>query len=137
MNTAKKAKKPVGLTAFDDIPAVASRAISPIKFPDSQVRKRVVIERPPAPPVLRTCPYCEATFEDYTKRHNTTYCRASCRVMMSRLKRTTAVAALARLTKAPLSAVEEMAERYNMGKLEQLLGEFGYTFDVAEKDWRP
>ena len=97
------------------------------------MRKRVVIERPQPAPVLRICPYCGATFEDYTQRHNTTYCRPSCKSGMYRLKRRTAITLLAQLTHAPEHVAADIADAQGLPALEKLLNKFGYHFEA--KQW--
>lgn len=134
MQNRKKQQNAVGVTAFADSYPVNPAVIPPIPFP--AIRKRVVIERPQPAPVMRCCPYCDATFADYTQRHNTTYCRASCRVAMSKLKKRTAITLLARLTSAPEYVAGYVAEKEGLPALENLLSQFGYHFKNEVKQWQ-
>jgi len=137
----KKRAAAVGLTAFADSSPVASRAISPVTSDAMRVVNfpalpaRVVVSRPVADPVLRVCPFCGAEFQDFTRRHNTTYCRASCRVQMSRRKRDTAITALASATGVPVSVVEDLYESRGLREIERLLTLAGWSFVPAAREW--
>lgn len=133
--SAKKARNRVGETAGDNLPPVSPSISPPIRFPGSAVRKRVVVERPAPPPVLRTCPYCGATFEDYTRRTNTLYCRPSCRVGMSTLKKRRAADALALATSVPVSVAADVIDSQGLRAADAVLKKFGYRFDLSVKDW--
>jgi hypothetical protein len=134
MRNQKQRTNRAGFTAFDDSPAVIYPSISPVKFPDSAVRKRVVVERPLPAPEMRICPYCGAKFEDYTKVWNTTYCRPSCKTMIYRLKRRTAIAKLAELRAWPLELAQDIYDERGLDHVEKLLTEAGYRFE--DKQWR-
>lgn len=126
--------KRAGLTA-QVINFPVNPAISPAAMPAVVARGRVVIERPAPAPVRRTCPYCHAIFDDHTQRPNTVYCRASCRVMMSRLKKQTAIDLLTTLTNAPVASIADAVEARAMKETELLIKKFGYTFSIADKSW--
>lgn len=126
-------KKRVGVTGqhnmFPDIPDIHPV----IPFPVTAQQKRVVIERPTPAPVRRICVYCGATFDDYTQRPNTTYCRSSCRVRMSELKRERAIVTLATVTNVPQDAAALVMESQGLPAVEKLLKQFGYRFE--NKEW--
>lgn len=129
----------LGLTAGDAIPAVSSPSISPdngriIRFPAPPPRR--VTNRPTPPPILRECPYCGAAFEDRTRRANTLYCRASCRVMMSRVKARRGIAALASVSAVPEERIQDVYDAKGMMEIERLLAAFGLAWDTARKEWR-
>lgn len=137
----KKRAAAVGLTAFADSSPIASRAISPVTSDAMRVVNfpalpaRVVVSRPIPDPIVRVCPFCGSTFEDFTRRHNTTYCRASCRVQMSRRKRDTAIAALAVVTAVPASVCEDLYESRGLKEIERLLTLAGWSFVPAAREW--
>ncbi len=136
MSRGKTAQNRVGQMAFDDMPDVMPVVRSPIPFPDSAVRKRVVLERPAPPPLRKTCPTCGATFDDYTKRWNTIYCRASCRVKMSEIKRDEAIKTLADAIGTTADLVDEIFYADGgLKRLEQMLNEKAYRWDVWVKAW--
>lgn len=132
MSRRNTAKKEVGLTPVD----VMSVIPRPIPFPSGATRKRVVIERPAPPPVMRTCPTCAAIFEDYTKRANTKFCRSYCRVRMSEIKRDTAMQTLSDVMLIPADLVDEMYyANGGLKRLEKMLNERGYRWDMNKKAW--
>lgn len=133
MNATKNRTNTAGFTAFDVNHGVISPSISPIRFPDKAVKKRVLIERPAPSPVERTCPYCGAKFEDYTQRWNTIYDRPSCKTMMYRLKRRTAIQALADANSWILEMAQDVYEERGLEHVEKLLNEAGYHFEA--KAW--
>lgn len=136
MSRRQSRQNAVGVTAFADSSPIAFPVSSPIKFPEREIRKRVIVERPAPPPTLRTCPTCSALFEDHTHRHNTIYCRASCRVRMSRIKRDTAIRMLAAILCMPVEFIDDnLYVPHGLKYLEQRLQQHGYCFDLNKKDW--
>lgn len=137
MTTARKHQKRVGEASFAATSPTTSPNTrpntSPISFPADKVLTRVIVERPTNPPVRRTCPYCKAIFDDYSRKWNTTYCRASCRNRMSLLKKATAVKLLTSLTES--EAVEKLLGFGGLAAIERALNAFGYSWDVEQKDW--
>lgn len=132
MSRRNTAQNQIGLTGFDVIPVIHP----PIPFPSGATRKRVVIERPAPPPVVRTCPTCDAVFEDYTKRANTKFCRSYCRVRMSEIKRDTAMSALANAMQTTEFLIDELYYADGgLKRLEKMLNERGYRWDMDNKAW--
>lgn len=137
----KKRRSSVGLTSSavapaviaPVAPAVASDAIRVVTFP--VVPTRVSVSRPRPDPVRRVCPFCHAAFDDYTRRPSTLYCRASCRVQMSRVKARAGVATLAAVTGAPASVVSDLYEVRGLKEIERLLNLAGWYFVPIAREW--
>lgn len=134
-NALKKRIDRVGMTAqvdmFHDMPHI----IPAIPFPDIRQR-RVVVQRPEPDPVRRVCITCGAQFDDYTRRPNTVYCRASCKNKMSEIKRDTAVWLFAESTGITIEdAWLTFDTEGGLPALEKRLGALGYTFQRESKGW--
>lgn len=135
-STAKKQQKRVGITSQPDLFPDMPRVVYPVRFPDSEVRKRVIIERPAPPPIRRVCITCGASFDDYTCRPDTAYCRAWCKTKMSHIKRDTAVQQFAESTGITID--ESWLEYDTAGglpALEKRLNALGYRFERERKGW--
>lgn len=134
-NSLKKRANSTGLTdqydLFPDMPHIVTR----VQFPDREVRKRVIIERPAPPPIRRICATCGASFDDYTRRPDTAYCRSWCKTKMSHIKRDTAVETLAKASGIALDAAWLVYDRTGLKAVEKGLNGLGYTFSRERKEW--
>jgi hypothetical protein len=133
-NAQKKRIERVGVTAQVDMFHDMPRIIPAIPFPDIRQR-RVVVQRPEPEPVRRVCITCGAQFEDYTRRPNTVYCRASCKNKMSEIKRDTAVFLLAEKSGITIDAAWLVYDRTGLNAVEKGLNGLGYTFQREQKGW--
>lgn len=131
----KKAQNAVGITGQFDLFPDMPHVLPPVQFPDREIRKRVIIERPAAPPVRRICATCGASFDDYTRRPDTAYCRAWCKTKMSYIKRNSAVETLADASGIDLSAAWLVYDRVGLKALENTLHALGFTFSRDKKAW--
>lgn len=124
-----------GLTAQADLFPDMPRVMPVVQFPSRAIRKRVVVERPEPTPVTRCCPTCGATFDDYTQRSNTLYCRAWCKTKMSYIKRDTAIELLSTLPGMDADKAFVMVTKTGLPKAEKLLNLQGYQFERDVKAW--
>ena len=134
-NSQKKRENSVGMTAYEDIFPDMPRIIPAVPFPASEIRRRVIIERPAPPPIRRVCVTCGASFDDYTRRPNTLYCRPSCKNRMTEIKRDTAVKTLAKASGIDLDAAWLVYDRTGLKAVEKGLNGLGYTFSRERKEW--
>lgn len=134
-NSAQKRANPIGMTdqwdMFPDMPHV----LPAVQFPEREIRKRVIIERPAPPPIRRVCATCGASFDDYTRRPNTAYCRPSCKNRMTEIKRDTAVQTFSTASGIDLAAAWLVYDRVGLPALEKTLQALGYTFSRDRKEW--
>lgn len=135
MSARKLRTNAVGITAQADLFPDMPRVPSVVPFPDRAVRKRVVVERPEPTPVTRCCPTCGATFDDYTQRTNTIYCRAWCKTKMSYIKRDSAIELLSKQPGMNPDKAFVMVVQGGLPKAEKLLNLQGYRFERDVKAW--
>lgn len=135
-NSAQKRTNSAGMTAQNDMFPDMPHVLPAIPFPDTAVRKRVIIERPAPPPIRRVCASCGASFDDYTRRPNTAYCRPSCKNRMTEIKRDTAVQTFAETTGISLDDSWMVYDTEGgLKALETRLAALGYTFSRDRKAW--
>lgn len=131
----KKHQDLVGGTSQGVLFAVPPAVPPAIPFPGVYTRSRVIIERPAADPVRRICPNCGASFDDYTGKPNTVYCRPYCKKRMSGIKHDTALNLLETMPLMDHRTVMELDGIGGLPHLEKLLNSFGYTFSRDAKEW--